>query len=56
MTDKPIDLKGRKVLRSVELHPDLKHEAIRRMLNELNADATKRARTGRISIVIVDAQ
>jgi hypothetical protein len=52
MTDKPIDLKGRKVLRSVELHPDLKPEAVRRMLNELNADATKRARTQVIKIII----
>jgi len=55
MTDKPIDLKGRKVLRSVELHPDLKPEAVRRMLNELNADATKRARTSKIIVVFVDA-
>ena len=53
MTDKPIDLKGKKILRSVELNPDLKPVAVRRMLNELNADATKRARTQVVKIIIV---
>ena len=53
MTQKPIDLKGKKILRSVELNPDLKPEAVRRMLNELSADATKHARTNKIAIIIV---
>jgi len=53
MTQKPIDLKGKKILRSVELNPDLKPEAVRRILNELSADATKRARTNKIAIIIV---
>ncbi len=53
MTQKPIDLKGKKILRSVELNPDLKPEAVRRMLSELSADATKRAHTNKIAIIIV---
>ena len=52
MTQKPIDLKGKKILRSVELNPDLKPEAVRRMLNELSADATKRARDQRIYLIV----
>ena len=52
MTQKLIDLKGKKVLRSIELHKDLKPEAIRRMLNELSADATKRAHTQVIKVII----
>jgi len=54
MTQKSVDLKGKKVLRSIELHKDLKPEAVRRMLNELSSDATKRARTTRIAIIIVE--
>ena len=53
MTQKPIDLKGKKILRSIELSPDLKPEAIRRMLNELSADATKRAHTQVVQVIIV---
>jgi len=53
MTQKSIDLKNMKVLRSVELSPDLKPEAIKRLLNELSADATKRARTQVVHVVIV---
>lgn len=53
---KPIDIKGKKVLGSIELHPDLKPEAVKRLLSELSADATKRARNGRIVIIIVDGQ
>jgi hypothetical protein len=53
MTQKPIDLKGKKILRSIELNPDLKPEAVRRMLNELSADATMHARTNKIAIIIV---
>ena len=55
MTQKPINLKGKKVLRSIELHPDLKPEAVKRLLNEMSANATKRARINSIAIVIVDA-
>ena len=54
MTQKSVDLKGKKILRSIELHKDLKPEAVRRMLNELSADATKRARTTKIAIIIVE--
>ena len=53
MTQKPIDLKGKKILRSVELSPDLKPEAVRRMLNELSADATKHARTQGIIVIVL---
>ena len=53
MTQKPIDLKGKKILRSVELSPDLKPEAVRRMLNELSADATKHARTQCITVTVL---
>jgi hypothetical protein len=53
MTQKPINLKGKKVLRSIELHKDLKPESIRRMLNELSADATKRAHTQVIQVIVV---
>ena len=53
MTQKPIDLKGKKILRSVELNPDLKPEAVRRILNELSADATKRARTQGIAVTVL---
>jgi len=53
MTQKPIDLKGKKILRSIELNPDLKPEAVRRMLNELSADATKRARTQDITVTVL---
>lgn len=53
MTEKPIDFKGKKVLRSIELHEDLKPEAIRRMINELSVDATKRAHTQKIIIVML---
>ncbi len=55
MMHKPVDIKGKKVLGSIELHPDLKPEAVKRLLSELSADATKRARTNRIAVVIVDA-
>ena len=48
------DLKNRKLLRSIELHPDLKPEAVKRLLNELSADATKHARTQKITIAIVN--
>jgi hypothetical protein len=54
MTQKPVDLKGKKILRSVELSPDLKPEAVRRMLNELSADATKRARTQVLHVTITE--
>ena len=54
MTQKPIDLKGKKILRSVELNPDLKPEAVRRMLSELSADATKRARTRMVRVTITE--
>jgi len=47
------DLKNRKLLRSIELHPDLKPEAVKRLLNELSADATKHARTQKIKIAIL---
>jgi hypothetical protein len=53
MTQKSIDLKNMKVLRSVELSPDLKPEAIKRFLNELSADATKRARTHKVTIAVI---
>ena len=53
MTQKPIDLKGKKILRSIELSPDLKPEAVKRMLNELSADATKRARTQCITVTVL---
>jgi DNA-binding protein YbaB len=53
MTQKSVDLKGKKVLRSIELHKDLKPEAVRRMLNELSADATKRAHTQVIQVIII---
>jgi hypothetical protein len=53
MTQKPSDLKGKKILRSIELNPDLKPEAVRRMLNELSADATKRARTQGITVIVL---
>ena len=52
MTQKPIDLKGKKILRSIELNPDLKPEAVRRMLNELNAEVMKSANRNRITLVI----
>ena len=54
MTQKSVDLKGKKVLRSIELHKDLKPEAVRRILNELSAEATKRAHTTKIAIIIVE--
>ena len=54
MTQKPIDLKNKKVLHSIELHPDLKPDAMKRMLNELSADATKRARTQVVRVVIMN--
>ena len=54
MTHKPIDLKGKKILRSIELNPDLKPEAVRRILNELSADATKRARTHVLHVTITE--
>ena len=53
MTQKSVDLKGKKVLRSIELHKDLKPEAVRRMLNELSADVTKRAHTQVIQVIII---
>ena len=53
MTQKSVDLKGKKILRSVEIHPDLKPEAVRRILNELSADATKRAHTQVIQVIII---
>jgi hypothetical protein len=53
MTQKAIDFKGKKVLRSIELHKDLKPEAVRRLLNELSADATKRAHTQVVRVIIV---
>jgi hypothetical protein len=53
MTQKTVDLKGKKVLRSIELHKDLKPGAIRRLLNELSADATKRAHTQVVQVIIV---
>lgn len=53
MTDKPIDLKGKKVLRSIELHKDLKPEAVRRILNDLSNDALKKCKTERISILLI---
>ena len=52
MTQKPVDLKNKKILHSVELHPDLKPDAVKRMLNELSADATKRARTQIVRVII----
>jgi len=52
---KPVDIKGKKALGSIELHPDLKPEAVKRLLSELSADATKHARTHKVVIVIVDA-
>lgn len=55
MMKKPNDLKNKKVLRAIELSPDLKPDAIKRLLIELSADATKRARTNKIIVVIVDA-
>ena len=54
MTQKPIDLKGKKILRSIELSPDLKPEAVRRMLSELSADATKHARTRIVHVTITE--
>lgn len=53
MMQKPVDLKGKKVLDSIELHPDLKPEAIKRLLNELSADATKSARTQKTYVAIL---
>ena len=53
MTQKPFDLKGKKILRSIELSPDLKPEAVRRMLSELSADATKHARTQGITVIVL---
>lgn len=52
MMQKSIDLKDRKILRSIELHPDLKSDAVKRMLNELCADAVKRARTQKVVVII----
>ena len=54
MTQKTVDLKNKKALRSIELSPDLKPDAVKRMLNELSADATKRARTQVVRVVIVN--
>ena len=53
MTQKPVDLKGKKILRSIELNPDLKPEAVRRMLSELSTDATKHARTQGITVIVL---
>jgi hypothetical protein len=53
MTNKPFDLKNKKVLCSIELHPDLKPDAMKRILNELSADATKHARTKSVWVIIV---
>lgn len=53
MTQQLLDVKGKKVLRSIVLHKDLKPEAVKRMLNELSADATKRAHTQVIKVIIV---
>jgi DNA-binding protein YbaB len=52
MTQKPIDLKGKKILRSIELNPDLKPEAVRRMLNELNQEAMVSAKRKPTTVVI----
>lgn len=52
MTQKSIDPKCKKMLRSIELHPDLKPDAVKRMLNELSADATKHARTQKVVVII----
>jgi hypothetical protein len=52
MTQKPIDIKGRMVRRSIEPHPDLKPEAVEHRRNALSADATKRARTKFTTAVI----
>ena len=53
MTQKAIDLKGKKVLRSIELHKDLKPESVRRLLSELSVDATKRAHTQVVRVIII---
>jgi hypothetical protein len=52
MTQKPSDLKGKKILRSVELNPDLKPEAVRRMLSELNQEAMVSSKRKPTTIVI----
>ena len=52
MTQKPIDLKGMKILRSIELNPDLKPEAVRRMLNELNQEAMVSSKRKPTTIII----
>ncbi len=52
MTQKQIDLKGKKILRSIELNPDLKPEAVRRMLNELNQEAMVSAKRKPTTVVI----
>jgi DNA-binding protein YbaB len=52
MTQKPIDLKGKKILRSVELNPDLRSEAVRRILNELNQEAMVSAKRKPTTVVI----
>jgi hypothetical protein len=54
MMRKSIDIKDRKILRSIELHPDLKPEAMKRMLNELSTDAMKRARNRVVYLIITD--
>jgi|APCry1669189034_1035192.scaffolds.fasta_scaffold610285_1 hypothetical protein len=53
MSQSSNDLKKRKLLRSIDLHPDLKPEAVKRLLNELNADAAKHARTQVLKVVIL---
>jgi hypothetical protein len=52
MTQKSVDLKGKKVLRSIELHPDLKPQAMKRILDELNADVMKTSNRKRITLVV----
>lgn len=52
MMQKSIDIKNRKILRSIELHPDLKPEAVKRMLNELSTDVIKEAKATTILIAI----
>jgi hypothetical protein len=52
MMQKPIDLKGKKVIRSIELHKDLKPDAIRRMLSELSAEASSASTRKKILLVL----
>jgi len=52
MTQKPINLKGKKFLSSIELHPDLKPGAVKRLLSEVSVEASSLSKRKKILIVV----